>query len=84
MSARFPEPHRLPAPYLEAKQAQRRAPTDYEHLLADALEAAFAAGAWELDAIVERFDAEGVRTPDGTPWSAARLETLLRELGGPA
>ncbi len=45
----FPEPARLPEPYMNPRQAQKRAPTSYENELGDALEAAFAEGIWELE-----------------------------------
>lgn len=78
----LPDESRLPAPYLEPHQAQRRAPTDYENLLGDALEAAFAAGAWELEALVARLNADGIRTPQGGEWSVAGFERIIRELEG--
>lgn len=77
----FPDESRLPAPYLNPRQAQRRPPTDYENLLGDALEAAFAAGAWELDALVARLNADGIRTPTGTQWTVETFEKIINELG---
>lgn len=71
-----------PEPHLNPRQAQQRPPTAYENLLADALEAAFAAGAWDLPAVAERLNADGVRTPDGQAWTASGLETELKRLGG--
>lgn len=76
----FPDEHRLPAPYVNPRQAQRRAPTEYENLLGDALEAAFAAGAWELSALVERLNAAGLRTPQGGAWTLDNLDPILRSL----
>jgi len=76
----FPEEARLPRPYLEPRQAQRRAPTEYENRLGDALEAAFSDGVTELDTLVARLNAEGLRTPAGEPWSAQNLEPTLRSL----
>ena len=70
-----------PAPWLNPKQAQERAPTDYENLLASALESAFGAGVWELPVLVERLNAEGVKTPDGRDWTPARFEAELGRLG---
>ena len=76
----FPDESRLPPPYLEPRQAQRRPPTDYENLLGDALEAAFAAGAWELEALVARLNADGIRTPEGRAWTAPELDAILQAL----
>ena len=76
----FPEESRLPEPSMNPHQAQRRAPTDYENLLGDALEAAFASGAWELDALVARLNADGIRTPDGREWTSSNFESILRDL----
>jgi hypothetical protein len=61
-------------------QARRRAPTDYENMLGDALEAAFSAGAWELGELVARLNADGVRTPDGREWTVENFEQILKAL----
>ena len=76
----FPDESRLPPPYVNPRQAQRRAPNDYENRLGDALEAAFAAGAWELDALVARLNAGGIRTPEGREWTSANLESIVKSL----
>jgi hypothetical protein len=76
----FPEESRLPPPYVNPRQAQRRAPTDYENRLGDALEAAFAAGAWELEALVARLNADGICTPDGREWTTANFESIVKSL----
>ena len=76
----FPDESRLPPPYVNPRQAQRRAPSDYENRLGDALEAAFAAGTWELDALVARLNAAGVRTPDGGEWTTSNFESIVKGL----
>jgi hypothetical protein len=76
----FPEESRLPPLSMNPRQAQRRPPSDYENLLGDALEAAFAAGAWELDALIARLNADGIRTPDGREWTVANFESILAGL----
>ena len=76
----FPDEHRLPAPYVNPQQARRRPPSEYENRLGDALEAAFSAGAWELHALVERLNAAGLRTPEGSEWTPDNLEPILRSL----
>jgi hypothetical protein len=76
----FPDESRLPPPYLNPRQAQRRAPSDYENRLGDALEAAFAVGAWDLDALVARLNAAGIRTPDGGEWTTSNFESIVKSL----
>lgn len=76
----FPDDSRLPAPYMNPHQAQDRAPTNYENRLGDALEAAFAAGASELHDVVERLNAGGIRTPEGTQWTVDNFEPILKAL----
>lgn len=77
----FPDESRLPAPYLQSRQAQRRAPTDFENLLGDALEAIFAAGIWDVEGVVARLNADGIRTPEGDRWTPARFESVMADLG---
>ena len=50
-------------------------------LLADAVEAAFAAGIWDLPGLVARLNADGVRTPDGQEWTEARYAAEMQRLG---
>ena len=45
--------------YLNPHQTRDRDPTDYENLLGDALEKAFAAGVHDIDGICARLIAEG-------------------------
>lgn len=71
---------RLPAPHVQPHQARRRPPTDYENLLGDAIEAAFTAGAWELPALVARLNEDGIRTPDGQPWTEERFRQVMAHL----
>jgi hypothetical protein len=78
----LPTPDRLPPKYTQPHQARRRPPTDYENMLGDAIEAAFAAGAWELQALVERLNADCIRTPDGSQWTVERFKTVIAELAG--
>jgi hypothetical protein len=67
--------------YCNPHQARRRAPTEYENRLGDALEAAFADGVHDLPALVARLSARGVAAPDGAPWTEARFEQAMKELG---
>ena len=76
----FPDPSRLPQPYMAPAQAQRRAATDYENLLGDALEAAFAGGAVELEDVVARLNGDGIRTPDGQAWTVESFRDVIARL----
>ena len=76
----FPDPERLGPPRLEPHQARKRPPTDFENLLGDAIEAAFAAGAWELPALVARLNADGIRAADGREWTEASFKAAMAEL----
>jgi hypothetical protein len=77
----FPDDSRLPVPYAEPHQARKHTPTVYENELADALEAAFAAEAWDLDALVARLNQYGLRTPDGQEWSMDGFQAVMARLG---
>lgn len=67
--------------YLNPHQTRDREPTDYENLLADALEKAFAAGVHELEGLCERLTADCVPSPGGQIWTPALLQSELRRLG---
>jgi len=62
-------------------QTRNHTPTDYENRLGDALEAAFESGADSPEAMAAHLNGAGVQAPDGTPWTAASFETIMRELG---
>ncbi|HEV7370750.1 recombinase-like helix-turn-helix domain-containing protein [Arenibaculum sp.] len=66
---------------LEPRQAATRLPSDWENDLADVVEAAFAAGAWELDALVERLNASRVRPPGSPAWTPAIFTAVMKDLG---
>ena len=76
----FPDADRLPKPHAEWRQSARRAPTDYENQLGDALEAAFADGAWELPELIARLNADCIRTPEGTDWTEERFRVVMAAL----
>jgi hypothetical protein len=77
----FPDSERIPKPYAEWRQSASRAPTDYENQLGDAIEAAFADGAWELQALIARLNADCIRTPEGTAWTEERFRVVMAALG---
>ncbi len=65
--------------YLNPHQSRKREPTQYESLLGDALERAFAAGHWELPALIGQLNQSGPRAPNGQAWSEALfLETMTQ------
>jgi hypothetical protein len=71
----------MAALYQQCWQIGSGTPSDYESKLADALEAAFAAGDHELPALVDALNRAGVHAPDGAPWTAARFAAEIRRLG---
>jgi hypothetical protein len=73
--------HAAGARYLNPHQARQRPATAYEDQLGDAMERAFAAGHWELDALVAQLNQSGPATPDGQPWTAASFQAQMAELG---
>lgn len=77
---RFPDESRLPARYLEPRQAGSVA-SEYENALADAIEAAFAVGAWTVDALVARLNASGVAPPGGGAWTPECYRDVIARLG---
>lgn len=71
----------IPERYLEPHQARPRPPTSYEDLLGDAIERAFGAGHWELDALVARLNQSGPLGPNGEAWTAQSFQTAIKTLG---
>lgn len=72
---------RFPDPWLRPHQARRGEPTDFENTLASAIEAAFAAGVWDLPGLVARLNADGLRSPTGEPWTEATYREVIARLG---
>ena len=67
--------------YLNPRQASSLEPTVWENEFADVIEAAFAGGARELDALVLALGASRVRPREGGAWTLERLTRTLAELG---
>jgi hypothetical protein len=67
--------------YLEVHQTRDRVPSDYENLLGDALERAFASGVTEIEGIVDELIGYGVPAPNGQSWSTELLASELKRLG---
>lgn len=73
--------HALQERYLNPHQARQRPPTTYEDLLGDSIERGFAAGHWELDALVAHLNQGGPMGPNGEPWTAASFQAVMKTLG---
>jgi hypothetical protein len=67
--------------YLDPYQARKRPPTSYEDLLGDAIERAFGAGLWDLDALVAQLNKTGPLGPNGAPWTAESYQAVMKTLG---
>ena len=72
--------HAVPMRHLAPKQAQKHAPTQYEILLGDAIERAFGAGHWELDALVAALNKTGPLAPNSALWTADSYQAEIARL----
>jgi hypothetical protein len=66
--------------YLNSHQSRKREPTQYENLLGDAIERGFAAGHWELPALVAYLNQSGPRAPNGEAWTDASYQATMQRL----
>jgi hypothetical protein len=69
------------AQYLEPHQARGGEPDDYQNLLGDAIERAFAAGVHDLDGLVLRLNDAHVPSPNGRPWTGELFCQEMKRLG---
>lgn len=67
--------------FLEVHQTRDAEPNDYENLLGDALERAFASGVTEIEGVVGELVSYGVPAPNGQEWSVDLLASELKRLG---
>ena len=67
--------------YLEPHQARERAPTTFEDLLGDAIERAFAEGAYTLPELVASLNRTGPSGENGQPWTEQGFQALMARLG---
>ncbi|GAB3654310.1 recombinase-like helix-turn-helix domain-containing protein [Ramlibacter alkalitolerans] len=67
--------------YLQPHQARRRAPTVFEDLLGDAIERAFAEGAWTLPELVASLNRGGPGASNGEQWTEESFRALMARLG---
>ena len=68
-------------PHLDPHQSRTRPPSDWETALADTIEAAFARGAHDLDALIAALNLSRVRPPHGGDWTSETFTALMHELG---
>lgn len=66
--------------YLNPRQASDREPTAWENEFADVIEAAFASGVCELDALVAALALSRVRPREGGAWTIERFTGTIAEL----
>lgn len=62
-------------------QTRPAMPTEYEEMLAAALEQIFSQRTYELPDIVAALNRDGIRTPGGEAWTEANFQSTFRELG---
>jgi len=55
--------------------------TDFERRLADALEGAFIDGVTELDALIARLNADGMRDEENRAWTEESFCAVMAKLG---
>ena len=67
--------------YLNPRQASSCEATAWENEFADVIEAAFASGVRELDALVAALGASRVRPREGGVWTVERFTSTIAELG---
>ena len=67
--------------YLVVHQTRDREPTDYENLLADGIEQAYARGIHELAGLVQSLNEACVPSPGGKPWTEDLFVSEMKRLG---
>ena len=71
---------KIDAMYVNPHQARTREPSQYEILLGDAMERAFAQGHWELEPLVAYLNQSGPLAPNGLMWNAESFSAELKRL----
>ena len=67
--------------YLEPHQARQRPPTQYENLLGDAIERAFAQGITGLPELVAYLNEVGPRAQNAATWTEENFQAEMARLG---
>ena len=70
-----------PDRYLQPHQARQRPPTNFEDLLGDAIERAFAQGIHDLPGLVSYLNQTGPAAENGQPWTESSYCALMARLG---
>ena len=68
-------------PYVNPHQARDREPDDYQNLLGDAIERAYAAGIHDLPKLVASLNEAAVPAPNGRLWSVELFQREMKRLG---
>jgi len=71
----------LQPPYFNPHQARDSEPDDYQNLLGDAIERAYAAGVHDLTRLVASLNEAAVPAPNGQQWSADLFQREMKRLG---
>jgi hypothetical protein len=71
----------MQAQYLNSHQTRDREPSDYENLLADGIEKAFAANVHDLTGICAKLNEDCVPAPNGKAWTPDLFESEMKRLG---
>jgi hypothetical protein len=72
---------RYDAPVNIRWQTRDHAPNEYEHALADALQAIFEQEIYDLPEIVRELNARGPKAPDDAAWTEASFAAEMARLG---
>jgi len=67
--------------YLEPHQARSRPATQFEDLLGDAVERAYAEGIHDLAGLVTYLNRTGPSAENGQPWTESSYRALMARLG---
>jgi hypothetical protein len=67
--------------YLNPLQARDREPDDYQNLLGDAIERAYAAGIDDVAGLVASLNEVAVPAPNGQPWTTELFQREMKRLG---
>ena len=67
--------------YVVVHQSRDKDPTEYENLLGDALEKAFASGVTDISGVVAGLNNDAVPAPGGQDWSEDLILSELKRLG---
>ena len=67
--------------HLDPHQSREHEPTDYENILGDGLERAYASGVHDIEGVCARLNESGVPAPDGKTWTPDLFEREMQRRG---